>query len=85
MNFKYFQQGLEKVGIWRCQFVEYHFAYDKLGVIEMHVPKTTDRTKVADFIYNYTPAAACRVQVKEMKNPLKHKKYTYSYEIKEKG
>lgn len=83
MNFKQLMHSLEKLGIWRCKFVEYHFSYDKLGIIEMYAPNTTDRTKVADFIYNYTPAA-CRVQVKEMKNPLKHKKYTYSYEIKEK-
>lgn len=83
MNFKYFQHGLKKLGIWRCKFVEYHFSYDKRGIIEMYIPKTTDRSKIADFIYNYTPAV-CVVQVKEMKNPLKHKKYTYWLEIKEK-
>lgn len=83
MNFKYFQHGLEKLGIWRCKFVEYHFCFDKLGIIEMYVPKTTDRSKITDFIYNYVPVA-CAVQVKEMKSPLKYKKYTYLYEIKEK-
>lgn len=83
MNFKQLMHNLEKLGIWRCKFVEYHFSYDKLGIIEMYVPKTTDRFKIADFIYNYTQSA-CVVQVKEMKNPLKHKKYTYWYEIKEK-
>lgn len=83
MNFKQLMRSLEKLGIWRCNFVEYRFAHGKLGIIEMYVPKTVDRTKITDFIYNCTPAA-CVMQVKEMKNPLKHKKYTYWYEIKEK-
>ena len=50
MNFKYFKHGLEKSCIWRCKFVEYSFDSDKIGIIEMYVPKTTNKTKIHDFI-----------------------------------
>lgn len=81
MDFKCLHPKLEKFGIWRCKFVEYSFDSGKIGIIEMYVPKTTNKTKIHDFIYDYAPAA-CTVQIKEMKNPLKYRKYTYFHEIK---
>lgn len=80
MNFKQIENNLIDFGIWRCKFVTYNFNQDKLGIIEMYIPKTVSRAKISDFIYNCIPAG-CMVQVKELKNPLKLKKYTYSYEI----
>lgn len=80
-TFKELESGLKSIGIWRCKFVTYNFRYDKLGIIEMYVPKTTSESKIAKFIYNYIPAGAT-VQIKELVKPLKYKKYDYSYEIK---
>lgn len=82
MNFKQIENDLIGFGIWRCKFVTYKFNPDKLGIIEMYVPKTVGRTKISYFIYNCIPAG-CIVQVKELNSPLKLKKYTYSHEIKD--
>lgn len=65
---------LKKEGIWRCEIVQSE-ELSRIGVFELHVP-TTSKVKVSNFIYNHIPMIY-RVEVREMKNPLKHKKYTY--------
>lgn len=71
-------QFLKQAGIWRAKIVE-SSSLDDIGVIEIHVPKTSLH-KVDTLIKTYLPAALC-CKVYVLDKPLQYKKYSYHFDI----
>lgn len=74
MTLNQIKELLKQKGIWRCKIVESR-DMTKIGMFELHVPRTS-KARARDLISNYIPIGF-RVEIKEIKNPLKYKKYTY--------